>query len=99
MEFFTTIYFPSHWLLSHTTITKTVDKGERGMNPVEMTLINPRKEYLPSWRIKPATSCSQVLYAIDLATGTCPIATGFLLLTADCFEDSNARKQPKTLEE
>ena len=34
--------------LSHITIVETTDKGERGMNPVTMTIINPRKEYWPS---------------------------------------------------
>ena len=43
-----TIFFPSHWLLSHITIVETADSGERGMNPVAMTIINPRKEYWPS---------------------------------------------------
>ena len=37
-----------HWLLSHITIVDTTDSGERGMNPVAMTIINPRKEYWPS---------------------------------------------------
>ena len=27
---------------------RTTDSGERGMNPVAMTIINPRKEYWPS---------------------------------------------------
>ena len=26
-----------------------MDSGERGMNPVATNIINPRKEYLPSW--------------------------------------------------
>ena len=30
------------------TIVETMDSGERGMNPVAMTIINPRKEYWPS---------------------------------------------------
>ena len=33
--------------------------GERGMNPVAMTILNPRAEFWPSPRIDPATSCSQ----------------------------------------
>ena len=41
------IFFPSHWLLSHITIVETADSGERGMNPVAMTIINSRKEYWP----------------------------------------------------
>ena len=43
-----TIFFPSHWLFSHITIVETTDSGERGRNPVAMTIINPRKEYWPS---------------------------------------------------
>ena len=35
---FRTIFFPSHWLLSHITIVETTDSGERGMNPVTMTI-------------------------------------------------------------
>ena len=35
-----TIFFPSHWLLSHITIVVTIDSSERGMNPVAMTIIN-----------------------------------------------------------
>ena len=33
-----------HWLLFTTTIVATKDSGERGMNPVAMTIINPWKE-------------------------------------------------------
>ena len=43
-----TIFFPSHWLLPHLTNVETTDSSERGMNPVAMTIINPRKEYWPS---------------------------------------------------
>ena len=43
------IFFPSHWLLSHVTIIETTDSGERGMNPVAMSIINPRKEYSRVW--------------------------------------------------
>ena len=39
------IFFPSYLLLSHTTIVKRMDSGERGMIPVTMTIINPWKEY------------------------------------------------------
>ena len=42
-----------------------MDSGERGMNPVAVTITNLRKEYWPSRRIKLATSCSQALYATD----------------------------------
>ena len=43
-----TIFFPSHWLLTHLTIVETTDSGERWINPATMTIINPRKEYWPS---------------------------------------------------
>ena len=43
-----TIFFPSHWLLSHITIVETTDSGDRGRNPLSMTIINSRKEYWPS---------------------------------------------------
>ena len=33
---------------SHITIVETTDSGEGGMNPVAMTIINPRIEYWPS---------------------------------------------------
>ena len=47
-ELTNTIVFLSLWLLSHITIVETTDCGERGMNPVAMTIINPQKEYWPS---------------------------------------------------
>ena len=34
-----------YWLLSHITNIDTKDSCERSMNPVAMTIINPRKEY------------------------------------------------------
>ena len=54
-----TIFFPSHWLLYHITIAETMDSGERGMNPVTMTIINPQTE---CW-LSPGSN--QVLYATD----------------------------------
>ena len=39
------LFFPRHWVLSHIIIIETMDSGERGMDPVAMTIINPRKEY------------------------------------------------------
>ena len=44
------IFFPSHRLLSHITIIKTMDSSERGMNPVPLTINHPGKEYWPNWR-------------------------------------------------
>ena len=63
------IFSPSHWLLSHITFVETIDTGDRGINPVAMTIINARKAYRPSLGIEPATSCPQVLYATDWAMG------------------------------
>ena len=59
-----TIFFPSHWLLSHLTIVKTTDNGvrERGINPVAMNIINPWKEY---WLSRGSNPCSQVRNATD----------------------------------
>ena len=46
LEFFwpvlRTIFSPRQKLLSHITIVETMYSGERGMNPVAMTIINPR---------------------------------------------------------
>ena len=39
----------SHCLLSHITIVEPMDSGERGMNPVAMTIINSQREYWLSW--------------------------------------------------
>ena len=36
---------------TYITVVETMGRGERGMNPVAMTIINPRKEYLLSYRI------------------------------------------------
>ena len=42
-----------------------MDSGERGMNPVAMTIINPPKEYWPSWESNERPS---VLKSATLAT-------------------------------
>ena len=39
-----TIFFPSHWLLFHITIIKTMIIGERGMNPIPMAITNHWRE-------------------------------------------------------
>ena len=44
-QYSTQYSFPSHCLLSHITIVEITNSSERGMNPVAMTIINPRKEY------------------------------------------------------
>ena len=56
-------------LLSHITIVEATDSGERGMNPVAMTISNPRKEY---WRSRDRTSnlCFQVRKSYRLSYGT-----------------------------
>ena len=38
-----TVFFPSHWLLSHLTIVETTYSDERGMNPVATTIIVPQR--------------------------------------------------------
>ena len=38
----------THNILSKTLAAFQMDSGERGMNPVAMTIINPRKEYWTS---------------------------------------------------
>ena len=43
LKVLSTIFFPSHWMLSHITIVETMDSSERGMNPTAMTIINPWK--------------------------------------------------------
>ena len=55
------IFFPSHWLLFHMTVVETMNTGERLLNPVAMTIINPRKKILAGPEIEPMTSCSQAL--------------------------------------
>ena len=45
-----TIFFRSHWLLSHLTIIKTMDSSGRGMKPAAMTIINPLKKILAELR-------------------------------------------------
>ena len=38
-------------LLCHKTIVRTMDRGERGMNPVTLTVIYPWKENWPGQRL------------------------------------------------
>ena len=42
------ILFPSHSLHFHLIIVETTDNGERGMNFLAMTVVNPRYKYWPS---------------------------------------------------
>ena len=46
-----TILFPSHWL--HSYIVEIMDSGERGMNPVAVTIVIHRKGYWPSRNQRP----------------------------------------------
>ena len=52
LEFFLlvlhTVFFQNHWLLSHIIIAETMESGERGINPVTMTIINLQTEYWTS---------------------------------------------------
>ena len=57
-----------HWkqgLLCDKTSVDTTDSGERGMNPVAMTITNPRKEYWPNWG---SNQCPPVLLSCTLPT-------------------------------
>ena len=51
---FRTIFFQSHWLISNITIVETTDSGEKGMNPVAMTIIN-LLEYMYFVEVKSST--------------------------------------------
>ena len=42
-----------------------MDSGERGMNPVVMTIINPWKKILAKPKIGPVSPSSQVLHTTD----------------------------------
>ena len=55
----------SHWLLSLISNIKSLDRYGRGMNPIAMTC-HSLERILAEWGIKPATSCSQILYATVL---------------------------------
>ena len=57
------IFFSSQLLLSHITIIKTMPSGERGMNPVEMTIVDSRKKILAM--METMTYFSSVLYATN----------------------------------
>ena len=59
-----TLFFPSHWLLSHIIIVETIDSGERGMNPVT-SIINHRKEY---WASRGSNERPPVLKSTTLPT-------------------------------
>ena len=52
-------------MLSHMTIVKTMDSGDRGMNPVEMTIVKPRKAYQP---IRGSNKPTPVLKSATLPT-------------------------------
>ena len=83
LEFFypvlPTILFPRHWLLSHITIVETTDSGEKGMNPVAMTIIIPQKEY---WLSRGLNQRPPVL------------KSAMLLLTEGAGQRKEGRKKP-----
>ena len=64
LEFFLpvlhTVFFPRHWLPSHINIVETMASGERGMNPLAMTIINPRKEELSNMGMNKPPHCTQL---------------------------------------
>ena len=70
-----TLFFPGHWLISHISIVETTNSGERGMNPVAMTTINPRKECWPS---RGSQQRSHVLKSATLPTELCDSAESVL---------------------
>ena len=78
------LFFPSHWLLSDITIIETTDSSEREMNPVAMTIINPRKDYWPS-RL---SHQRPVLKSATLPTEVCDSAATF-----STFEERRSRPE------
>ena len=42
------IFFSSHRVLSHISVVRKMDSGEREMNPYAIIVTNPKKEYWPS---------------------------------------------------
>ena len=75
----------SHWLLSHITIVKLMGSGERGMNPVAMTIINSRKEYT-SWGLnqqppvlKSYTQPPELWGSLLVGNGVMPVTNVFSL--------------------
>ena len=67
-----TIFFPSHWLLTHITIVETTDGGVKGMNPVAMTIINSTKKY---WLSRGLTQRPPVLKSARLPTEVWGLST------------------------
>ena len=49
-------FFSSHWLLSHITIVKPMNSDERGVNSVDMTIINPRQDWMIKWCFTPLST-------------------------------------------
>ena len=56
-----TIFFLSHWLLSHITIVETMDSCERKIESCRNDYYQSSESILGKPGIKPATSCSPVL--------------------------------------
>ena len=56
-----TIFFPSHWLLSHITIVGTTDSGERGTESCRNDCHQSSQITLAEPGIEPTTSCSAML--------------------------------------
>ena len=77
-------FFPSHWLLSHIFIAETTDSAERGMNPVVMTIINPRNEYWPN---RGSNQRSSVLKSATLPTELWGSAAEIMIYVFDSVEN------------
>ena len=96
-----TIFFLSHRLLSHVTIVETTDSGERGMNSIAMTIINPRKKCWPSWGLnkrppvlKPAKLPTELW---DLARFSDTCQSNWYLLIVITKEVNNIAIDSKTI--
>ena len=59
LEFFKpmlrTVFFPTHWLLSHFTIVQAMDSCDRGMNPVALHYHQSLERILAKLGIEPVT--------------------------------------------
>ena len=63
--------FPIHWLLSHIIIVETMDSGDRKMNSVTGTIINPLKEYWLSCGLNQPTPVVKILEWAKCQTKCC----------------------------
>ena len=71
-----TIFFPSHWLLSHITMIETFISSYRGIKSVAM-IPSIYEKKLAKLRIEPVT-CSQALYATNWAVRLWQVSVKYL---------------------